>query len=84
LQALDEQEAGVPGLKTYEVAVNGVKTSLRLSDADAKSRGLFKKPPAKPAATKPAAEPGPKAPAHGPDVKEAVAPLNKSRTTANK
>lgn len=27
-------------LKDYEVEVNGVKTTLRLTDADAKARGL--------------------------------------------
>lgn len=34
-------------LKDYEVEVNGVKTTLRLSDADAKARGLDTKTEAK-------------------------------------
>jgi hypothetical protein len=62
----------VGGLKTYEVEVGGFKTSVRLSDVDAKARGLLKapaKPPAKPPADKPAA-------------KEAAAPANKSRAAA--
>jgi hypothetical protein len=62
----------VGGLKSYDVDVNGFKTSLRLSDADAKARGLLKDKPAKPA-VKPPAEPA---------VKEAAAPQNKSRTSA--
>jgi hypothetical protein len=66
----------VGGLKTYEVEVGGFKTSVRLSDVDAKARGLLKapaKPPAKPAAAKPADKPEPK---------EAAAPANKSRAAA--
>lgn len=35
-------------LKDYEVEVNGVKTTLRLSDADAKARGLEAKKAAAP------------------------------------
>jgi hypothetical protein len=63
------------GLKHYSVNVNGVAATLRLSDADAKTRGLTaadlvgaKKPApkAKPAATK----------------NVPAAPLNKSRTAA--
>jgi hypothetical protein len=33
-----------PGVKRYDVEINGIKTTLLLSDADAKARGL--KPPA--------------------------------------
>jgi hypothetical protein len=73
LQALEEKGAGVAGLKKYDVEVNGVKTSVRLSEADAKTRGLLKPAPAKPAADADAAE-----------TKEAAAPLNKSRTAAKK
>lgn len=60
------------GLKTYEVEVGGFKTSVRLSDADAKARGLTL--PAKPAKTadKPATKNVP------------AAPLNKSRDAATK
>lgn len=36
-------------LKDYEVEVNGVKTTLRLSDEDAKARGLEAKKTAAPA-----------------------------------
>ena len=36
-------------LNDYEVEVNGVKTTLRLSDADAKARGLEAKKAAAPA-----------------------------------
>jgi len=36
-------------LQDYEVEVNGVKTTLRLSDADAKARGLEAKKAAAPA-----------------------------------
>jgi hypothetical protein len=70
----------VGGLKSYDVDVNGFKTSLRLSDADAKARGLLKDKPAKPA-VKPPAEPAVKPPAE-PAAKEAAAPQNKSRTSA--
>jgi hypothetical protein len=65
------------GLKTYSVNVNGTTATLRLSDVDAKNRGLTaadlvgakKAPPkAKPAATKNVPAP----------------PLNKSRTAAEK
>lgn len=58
------------GLKTYEVEVGGFRTAVRLSDADAKARGLTL--PAKPAAKA----------ADKPATKEAAAPLNKSRAAA--
>ena len=62
------------GLKTYTVVVNGFTTSLRLSDADAKARGLLK----------PATKPAPKT-AEAPDTKNVPAPpLNKSRAAASK
>jgi hypothetical protein len=82
LQALEEKgAAAVAGLKTYEVDVNGTTASLRLSDADAKARGLLKAEPAKPAAgSKPAADKTPDATA----AKQAAAPLNKSRDAAKK
>jgi hypothetical protein len=62
-------------LKPYDVTLNGVPTTLRLSDADAKKLGLI---PAKTAPGKPA----PEAPA--PEVKEAAPPQNKSRSAARK
>lgn len=63
-------------LKTYQVEVNGSTAFLRLSDADAKARGLLK-----PAADKPAAA----AAADKPETKESAAPRNKSRAaSANK
>lgn len=37
-------------LSNYEVVVNGMTTTLRLSEADAKKRGLSKKPAPKAAA----------------------------------
>jgi hypothetical protein len=65
------------GLKTYNVHVNGVAATLRLSDADAKSRGLTaadvvgaKK------ATPPKARPATK--------NVPAPPLNKARTAAEK
>lgn len=60
------------GLKTYEVEVGGFKTSVRLSDVDAKARGLLKAP----------AKPATKPPADKPAAKEAAAPANKSRAAA--
>lgn len=41
-------------LKTYDVEINGYTTSLRLSEADAKARGLVKaeEPKKEPAAKK--------------------------------
>ena len=66
-------------LKSYNVTANGTTATLRLSDADAKARGLTAKdlvgtkpaPKAKPARTAPA-------------PKAAPAPLNKSRTATDK
>lgn len=65
------------GLKSYSVHVNGTAATLRLSDADAKSRGLTaanlvgaKK------ATPPKAKPATK--------NVPAAPLNKARTAAEK
>ena len=45
-------------MKRYEVVINGVRTTLQLSDADAKARGLFK------AEAAPAVEVKAKAPAN--------------------
>lgn len=60
------------GLKSYTTEVNGVETTLRLSDADAKARGLVAdKPAAATAKTEDA-----------PAQKAAAAPANKSRTAA--
>lgn len=62
------------GLKTYEVEVNGFSTSVRLSDADAKARGLTSTPAAKPAAKA----------AEAPATKDVpAAPRNKSRSAAS-
>jgi hypothetical protein len=64
------------GLKTYSVFVNGTVATLRLSDEDAKSRGLT-------ATDLVGAKPAPKArPARTKNVP--AAPLNKSRTAAEK
>lgn len=60
------------GLKSYTTEVNGVSTTLRLSDADAKARGLT--------ADKTAADAGKTEDA--PAQKAAPAPANKSRTAA--
>lgn len=35
-------ESGGEGLKTYDTEINGVSTTLRLSDRDARARGLLK------------------------------------------
>ena len=56
-------------MKRYDVVVNGVKTTLLLSDADAAARGLT------PIAEKASAAPADKA---------APAAANKSRTPRNK
>jgi len=58
-------------VKRYEVMVNGVRTTLQLSDADAAARGLLK-------AAHPSAQPEP-----APESKAKV-PANKSRQPANK
>ncbi|OMC01281.1 hypothetical protein A5733_03010 [Mycobacterium sp. NS-7484] len=55
-------------MKRYDVEINGVRTTLQLSDADAKARGLIK----------PAAEEKKAAPT------KARTAANKSRTAANK
>jgi hypothetical protein len=60
------------GLKSYTTEVNGIQTTLRLSDADAKTRGLT--------ADKPAAAAD--IPEDAPAQKAAPAPANKSRTAA--
>ena len=57
-------------MKRYDVVINGTKTTLQLSDEDARARGLFKAP-AK-AADEPAAP------------TKARTPANKSRRPANK
>lgn len=58
-------------MKRYDVMINGVKTTLKLSDADAKARGLLKDAPkAKEAPT--------------PANKAAKAPANKSGKAAEK
>lgn len=53
-------------MKTYDVEINGVKTALQLSDADAKARGLLSEP----AEDKPEAK-------SAPEKKAAAAPANK-------
>jgi hypothetical protein len=60
------QEGGP--VKRYDVEINGVKTTLQLTDEDAKSRGLTKSSDdAKPE-----------------EAKQAKAPANKSRSAASK
>jgi hypothetical protein len=57
-------------LKSYDVVVNGMKTTLRLSDEDAAARGLTASTePAKPAS---------------PVKAKSRTPANKSRTPVNK
>lgn len=56
-------------LKPYDVEINGMQTTLMLSDEQAKERGLFKAEP-KPKAAEPAAK--------------AKTPANKSRSAADK
>jgi hypothetical protein len=60
-------------LTHYDVVLNGIPTTLRLSDADAKAAGLLvpRKSP-EPAEVTPA------------EVKEAAPPQNKSRSAARK
>lgn len=60
-----------PAVETYEVEINGVKTTLKLSDEDARARGL-----------KPAAEAKPATAAKS--ESKARKPANKARTAANK
>jgi hypothetical protein len=62
---------GGPGVKTYNVEINGVPTTLLLSDEDAKERGLKSSDVVKPEA-KPEA-----------DTKSHT-PANKARTPAAK
>lgn len=57
--ALRVKEPGMAGLSNYDVVINGMATTLRLSEQDAKKRGLTKKPPAK-AAAKPTEKPAEK------------------------
>jgi hypothetical protein len=64
------------GLKTYTVKANGNTATLRLSDADAKARGLTS------ADLVGAKKSAPKAKA--PAAKAAPPPLNKSRTAPTK
>lgn len=64
------------GLKSYTTEVNGIQATLRLSDADAKARGLTPDAPAnKTAAAAAKAE-------DAPAQKAAAAPANKSRSAA--
>lgn len=55
-------------LNEYEVEINGHKTTVQLSDADAKAQGLLKEPA--------------KAPAKAPVKKAAAKPANKARGAA--
>jgi len=67
-------------LKSYNVTANGTTATLRLSDADAKARGLTAADLVKAkAAPKTAPKAAPKTAA-----KLAPAPLNKSRTAPSK
>lgn len=54
-------------MNTYDVVINGVATTLQLTDEDAKSRGLL---------------PEPKVAKAAPVAKAAKAPANKARTAA--
>lgn len=44
-------------LKTYDVIVNGVKLKMRLSESDARKRGVWQEPEPAPAAAKAKAAP---------------------------
>lgn len=59
-------------VKRYEVEINGVRTTLQLTDADAKARGLEKPPTAQAKAKTPANK------AKTPANKQAAAPADKS------
>lgn len=63
-------------MKRYDVVINGVQTTLQLSDADAEARGIKPQGAAKnmPAAAAPAAE----------AMEKAKTPANKARQPANK
>lgn len=58
-------------LKEYEIVFNGRKTTVQLSDEDAKAQGLLKSEPVKAPAAK-------KAPAKAPANKAAPTPANKT------
>ena len=64
---------GGPGVKRYDTEINGVPTTLLLSDEDAKARGLLQAEAKKAAPVKKAAP-----------AKKARAVPNKARTAANK
>jgi hypothetical protein len=64
-------------LKSYNVTANGTAATLRLSDADAKARGLTAADLVKAKTAAPKTAPKPAA-------KQAPAPLNKSRTVPTK
>lgn len=66
-------------MKRYDVTINGNRTTLLLSDADAAARGLF---PAPAPTSAPAAPTGPVQ--NGPVPAKAKTPANKARKTANK
>jgi hypothetical protein len=59
-------------LREYDVMFNGHKTTVQLSDQDAKAQGLFKEP------AKASAPPPKKAPVKAPANKAAPKPVNKS------
>lgn len=64
-------------LKEYDVIVDGRRTTLQLSDEDARAHGLHV-----PAHRAPASQPAETQDA--PETKAADAPANKARTAANK
>ena len=67
-------------VKRYEIQLNGMSTTLLLTDEDARKRGLVPAPAAVKAAPAPAAEPA----ADAVEAKAAEAPANKGRHPANK
>jgi len=71
------------GLKKYTVTANGNTTTLRLSDADAKARGLTAADLVE-AGKRPAPKTTAKTTAGRTPAKQAPAPLNKSRAAATK
>lgn len=60
-------------LKNYDVEINGIMTTLRLSDADAKAQGLLVDKPKGDAKAEPAGR-----------IAKARAPRNKARGAENK
>lgn len=77
----------MPNLSVYYVEVNGRRTSIQLTDEDARRRGLLKPKKAAPAPEPPLEPANTPEPESEPVVDEPAAkakPARKSRKTANK